>query len=235
MIRIRTSDDRGRGEHGWLSARHTFSFGDYYDPANIRFRSMRVMNEDRVAGGFGFDAHPHRDMEIITYMVSGALRHKDGIGATGHEAVLRPGEVQRISAGTGIVHSEHNASTTETAHLLQIWIMPDRKGHEPRYDQKPFPDSERRDTLRLVASPDGEGGSMPIHQDARIYASLLSAGKALLHTLEPGRGAWVQLVRGELLVNGRRLVPGDGAAIEDEAALSIEAASDSEFLLFDLA
>lgn len=234
MIRIRKSEDRGRGEHGWLSARHTFSFASYYDPANIRFRSMRVMNEDRVAGGYGFDAHPHNDMEIITYMVSGALAHKDGIGAGGHEAVLKPGEVQRISAGTGIVHSEHNASKLEPAHLLQIWIIPDRKGHEPRYDQKPFPDSERRDALRLVASPDGSAGSMPIHQDARIYASLLSAGKTLSHTLERGRGVWVQVVRGGLDVNGVALAAGDGAAIENEEAVKIAATTDSEFLLFDL-
>jgi len=234
MIRIRKSEDRGRGEHGWLSARHTFSFASYYDPANIRFRSMRVMNEDRVAGGHGFDAHPHNDMEIITYMVSGALAHKDGIGEGGHAAVLKPGEVQRISAGTGIVHSEHNASKLEPAHLLQIWIIPDRKGHEPRYDQKPFPDSERRDALRLVASPDGSAGSMPIHQDARIYASLLSTGKTLNYTLERGRGVWVQVVRGGLDVNGASLAAGDGAAIENEEAVKIAATSDSEFLLFDL-
>ncbi len=235
MIRIRKSEDRGRGEHGWLSARHSFSFAGYYDPAHIRFRSMRVMNEDRVAGGYGFDSHPHNDMEIITYMVSGALAHKDGIGAGGHAAVLKPGEVQRISAGTGIVHSEHNASKTDPAHLLQIWIIPDRKGHEPRYDQKPFPEPERRDALRLVASPDGAAGSMPIYQDARIYASLLTAGKTLRHTLDAGRGAWVQVVRGGLDVNGVSLSPGDGAAIENEDAVTIAAAQDSEFLLFDLA
>ena len=235
MIRIRKSDDRGKGEHGWLIARHTFSFGDYYDPSNIRFRSMRVMNEDRVAGGRGFDTHPHNDMEIITYMVSGALAHKDGIGAGGHAAVLKPGEVQRISAGTGIAHSEHNASKTEAAHLLQIWIIPDRKGHEPRYDQKPFAESERRDALKLVASPDGKAGSMPIHQDARIYASLLSAGKSLEHATTADRGVWVQLVRGELAVNDVTLSPGDGAAIEKETAVRITASRDSEFLLFDLA
>lgn len=234
MIRIRKSEDRGRGEHGWLSARHTFSFADYRDPAHMHFRSMRVMNEDRVAPGFGFDAHPHNDMEIITYMVSGALRHGDRIGS-GHSAILRPGEVQRISAGTGIVHSEHNASETEPAHLLQIWIFPDRKGHTPRYDQKPFPESERRDALRLVASPDGADGSMAIHQDARIYASLLSAGRSLSHTLESKRGAWVQVVRGGLEVNGVALAAGDGAAIENEDAVKIAATSDSEFLLFDLA
>jgi len=193
------------------------------------------MNEDRVAGGYGFDSHPHNDMEIITYMVSGALAHKDGIGAGGHAAVLKPGEVQRISAGTGIVHSEHNASKTDPAHLLQIWIIPDRKGHEPRYDQKPFPEPERRDALRLVASPDGAAGSMPIYQDARIYASLLTAGKTLRHTLDAGRGAWVQVVRGGLDVNGVSLSPGDGAAIENEDAVTIAAAQDSEFLLFDLA
>lgn len=234
MIRIRRSDDRGRGEHGRLSARHTFSFASYYDPANIRFRSMRVMNEDRIAGGHGFDSHPHNDMEIITYMVSGALAHKDGIGQSGHAEVLHPGEVQRISAGTGIVHSEHNASPTEPAHLLQIWIIPDRKGYEPRYDQRPFPESERRDALRLVASPDGTDGSMPIHQDARIYASLLSAGRSVSHTLESGRGAWVQVVRGELDVNGQQLAAGDGAAVENEPSLAIRASQDSEFLLFDL-
>lgn len=234
MIRIRKSEDRGRGEHGWLSARHTFSFADYRDPAHMHFRAMRVMNEDRVAGGFGFDAHPHNDMEIITYMVSGALRHGDRIGA-GHTAILRPGEVQRISAGTGIVHSEHNASDTEPAHLLQIWIFPDRKGHTPRYDQKPFAESERRDALRLVASPDGADGSLAIHQDARIYASLPSAGSTISHALAPGRGAWVQVVRGEIAVNGHALRPGDGAAVEDEPAVTINATEDSELLLFDLA
>ncbi len=234
MIRVRKSDERGKGEHGWLTARHTFSFGDYHDPAHTRFRSMRVMNEDRVAGGRGFDAHPHRDMEIITYMVSGALAHKDAIGDGGHAAVLRPGEVQRISAGTGIVHSEHNASGTETAHLLQIWIMPDRKGYEPRYEQKPFADGARRDVLRLVASPDGAAGSMPIHQDARIYASLLTAGKSVSHVIETGRGVWVQIVRGGLEVNGSALGAGDGAAIEDEASITIRASSDSELLVFDL-
>jgi redox-sensitive bicupin YhaK (pirin superfamily) len=234
MIRIRKSEDRGRGEHGWLSARHTFSFADYYDPANIRFRSMRVMNEDRVAGGYGFDAHPHNDMEIITYMVSGALRHGDAIG-DGHTAILKPGEVQRISAGTGIVHSEHNASETEAAHLLQIWIMPDRKGHEPRYDQTLFPDAERRDALRLVASPDGADGSLAINQDARVYASLLGAGKSVEHAIGAKRGAWVQLIRGEINVNGTALKPGDGAAIESEPSITITATQDSEFLLFDLA
>ncbi|MBX3407278.1 MAG: pirin family protein [Phycisphaeraceae bacterium] len=234
MIRIRKSEDRGRGEHGWLSARHTFSFADYRDPAHMHFRAMRVMNEDRVAGGFGFDAHPHNDMEIITYMVSGALRHSDRIGS-GHTAILRPGEVQRISAGTGIVHSEHNASGTEPAHLLQIWIFPDRKGHTPRYDQKPFAESERRDALRLVASPDGADGSLAIHQDARIYASLPSAGSTISHALAPGRGAWVQVVRGEIAVNGHTLRPGDGAAVEGEPAVTINAVEDSELLLFDLA
>lgn len=234
MIRIRKSEDRGRGEHGWLSARHTFSFADYRDPAHMHFRAMRVMNEDSVAPGRGFDAHPHNDMEIITYMVSGALRHGDRIGA-GHTAVLRPGEVQRISAGTGIVHSEHNASDTEPAHLLQIWIFPDRKGHEPRYDQKAFPADERRDALRLVVSPDGADGSLAIHQDARIYASLPSAGSTISHALAPGRGAWVQVVRGEVGVNGQTLRAGDGAAIEDEALVRIDAKQDSELLLFDLA
>jgi redox-sensitive bicupin YhaK (pirin superfamily) len=239
MITVRKSDARGHFDFGWLDTYHTFSFGQYSDPKHVHFRSLRVINEDRVAGGQGFDAHPHRDMEIITYIVSGALRHGDDIGVDGgeggHSQVIKPGEVQRLSAGTGIVHSEKNASATEPVHLLQIWIMPDRRGHKPGYDQREYPAAERRNRLRLVASPDGADGSIPINQDARMYVLTLESGKAVSHPLDAKRGAWVQVIKGSVKVNDTALTAGDGAAIENEAAVNLAATQDAELILFDLA
>jgi redox-sensitive bicupin YhaK (pirin superfamily) len=238
MIRVRKSEDRGHNRFGWLDTYHTFSFGEYRDPAHMGFRSLRVINEDLVAPGQGFGAHPHRDMEIITYVVEGALKHEDNISSPdspGHSLVLRPGEVQRISAGTGIEHSEVNPSKTEPVHLLQIWIIPDRRGHTPGYDQREFPVAERKDRLRLVASAGGRDGSIPINQDADLYAGTLGAGVKVEHALRDGRGAWVQVVEGELEVNGEKLVGGDGAAVEGEAALRLHATAPAEVLVFDLA
>ncbi len=237
MITVRKSSDRGRFDFGWLDTRHTFSFGQYHDPAHMGFRSLRVINEDYVAPGRGFDPHPHRDMEIISYVVQGALRHGDNISSPdspGHSLTLRPGEVQRITAGRGIVHSEVNPSDKEPVHLLQIWILPDRRGHTPGYDQREFPIAERTDTLRLVASPDGRAGSIPINQDADLYASVLSPGAAVSHTIRPERGAWVQVVKGDVSVNGVALGDGDGAAVEDENSLTLNSKGGAEFLLFDL-
>lgn len=240
MITVRKSSDRGRFDFGWLDTRHTFSFGGYHDPAHMGFRSLRVINEDFIAPGRGFDPHPHRDMEIISYVVEGALRHRDNISATdapdspGHTLTLRPGEVQRLSAGRGIVHSEFNPSSAEPVHLLQIWILPDRAGHKPGYDQREFPIAERTDTLRLVASSTGRDGSIPINQDADLYASVLSPGAAVRHGLRPGRAAWVQVVKGGVDANGVALVAGDGAAVEDENSLTLRSKGGAEILLFDL-
>lgn len=236
MIRIRCSDERGHFDFGWLKTYHTFSFGQYHDPKHVHFRSLRVINEDWVAPGQGFDPHPHRDMEIITYIVEGALKHGDDIGpgGKGNAQVIRPGEVQRLSAGTGIVHSEHNASATEPVHLLQIWIMPDRRGHTPGYDQKMFAPAERHNRLRLVASPDGADGSLKINQDARMYAANLDSGAALSHQLAEGRAAWVQVVDGEVTVNGETLHPGDAAAVEKEPAITLSASRAAELIVFDL-
>lgn len=237
MIRVRKSEDRGRFDFGWLDTRHSFSFGQYHDPRHMGFRSLRVINEDFIAAGQGFDAHPHRDMEIISYVVEGALKHEDNISAPdaeGHSLTLRPGEVQRISAGTGIVHSEFNPSDKDRTHLIQIWIMPDRRGHTPGYDQREFPLADRRNRLRLVASKTGQDGSIPINQDAYLYASVLDKGGAVEHALGPGRGAWVQVVKGGVSVNGTALGPGDAAAVENEDRLAMTSAGGAEFLLFDL-
>ncbi len=232
MINIRRSNERGGGDYGWLNTRHTFSFDQYHDPRFMGFRSLRVINEDRVAPGGGFPTHPHRDMEIITYVLEGALEHKDSLG-TG--SVIRPGDGQRMSAGKGIRHSEMNHSDKEPVHLLQIWIMPDRQGYEPSYEQKAFPESEKHGRLRLIASPDGKDGSVSIHQDARLYVSLLSPDQSVTHDLAKGRYAWLQLAKGALELNGKSLVQGDGAAISDERTLDIKATEDVEVLLFDLA
>ncbi len=234
MITIRKADERGRFDHGWLDTRHTFSFADYHDEAHMGFRTLRVINEDRVTPGEGFPAHGHRDMEIISYVLEGALAHRD---STGGEGVLRPGEVQRMSAGTGVTHSEFNGSRSEPVHFLQIWILPDRPGHRPGYEQKLFPEAERQGKLRLVASPDAAGGSLAIHQDARVYATILGKGEPVRHALAPGRHAWVQVARGEVTVNGRILEAGDGAALSDEAAVKLAGAGagEAEVLLFDLA
>jgi redox-sensitive bicupin YhaK (pirin superfamily) len=234
MITIRKADERGHFDHGWLDTRHTFSFADYHDEAHVGFRALRVVNEDRVAPGEGFPTHGHRDMEILSYVLEGALAHRD---STGGEGVLRPGEVQRMSAGTGVRHSEFNGSRTEPVHFLQIWILPDRPGHRPSYEQKLFPEAERNGKLRLVASPDAAEGSLTIHQDARVYATILGKGEAVRHALAPGRHAWVQVARGELTVNGRALRAGDGAALSGEDEIAVEGAGPSggEALVFELA
>jgi redox-sensitive bicupin YhaK (pirin superfamily) len=233
MIAVRRAAERGTANFGWLDSRHTFSFGHYYDPDHMGFGALRVINEDRVEPGRGFDTHGHQDMEIISYVLEGALAHRDSIG-TG--SVIRPGDVQIMSAGTGIRHSEFNHSKKEPVHFLQIWVLPDRKGLAPRYDQKSFEASERRDRLRLVGSPDGRDGSLLIHQDTDIYDALLTRDHAVTHALKPGRKSWVQVVGGAVEVNGNPAVAGDGVAVEDEAVVSIAArADDSEVLLFDLA
>ncbi len=232
MINIRRSEERGGGNHGWLKTHHTFSFDQFYDPRWMGFRSLRVINEDWVAAGHGFPAHPHRDLEIITYLLEGAIEHKDSLG-TG--SIIRPGDGQRMSAGRGIRHSEMNPSPAEAAHLLQIWIMPDKSGHEPSYEQKAFPEEEKRGKLRLIASPDGKDGSVTIHQDAMLYVSLLARGQEVTHELAQGRHAWLQIAKGTIELNGKKLEQGDGAAISEEKALSIKGAEDAEVLLFDLA
>jgi len=232
MIVRRPANERGRTKIGWLDSSHSFSFGDYYDPTHVDFRSLRVLNDDRVAAGQGFGMHPHRDMEIITYMLSGALEHKDSLG-TG--SVIRPGEVQRMSAGTGIRHSEFNPSPTDPAHLLQIWFTPERRGLEPGYEQKAFPEGERRNRWRLVASRDGRDGSVTIHQDAAMYVTSLDAGKTVTHELGRGRHGWLQVARGAVTLNGQLLQTGDGAAVSNESGLNVSATEAAELVLFDLA
>ena len=232
MITVRKSQDRGVGRHGWLTTHHTFSFANYYDPRQMGFRSLRVINEDTVAPGRGFGAHQHDNMEIVSIVMEGALAHRD---STGGDGVLRRGEVQRMSAGTGVVHSEFNGSEEEPVHFFQIWLMPEKRGITPGYEQKLFPDEERRGRLRLVVAPNAPDGALNIHQDARIYTTLLSDGERVEHVLEQGRGAWIQVARGSVDVNGTRLGAGDGAAIEEESSLAITASGDAELLLFDLA
>jgi redox-sensitive bicupin YhaK (pirin superfamily) len=231
MITIRRSQERGHADHGWLNTYHTFSFAQYYDPRHMGFRNLRVINEDRVKPGVGFPTHPHRDMEIISYVLEGALAHRDNMG-TG--SVIRPGDVQRMSAGTGITHSEFNQSKSDPLHFFQIWILPEREGMTPGYEQKFFPDEEKRGTLRLIASPDGSDGSVTIHQDAKLYATLLDPGEEIVHSLSPGRYAWVQVARGKVLVNGHLLEAGDGAAVSNEELLRLTANDASELLLFEL-
>ncbi len=232
MINLRRAAERGIANFGWLDSRHTFSFGDYHDPKQMGFGPLRVINEDRVSPGQGFGTHGHRDMEIISYVLEGALEHKDSIG-TG--SVIRPGDVQVMSAGTGIRHSEFNHSKTEPVHFLQIWVVPDREGIAPRYEQKTFPDTAKRNQLRLVGSTDGRDGSVVIHQDVMIFAALLDAGQEVTHSLTTGRKGWLQVVRGAAVLNGQNLDAGDGAAIEREAVLNVKAKVDAtEILLFDL-
>ena len=234
MIKIRPSAARGHANHGWLDTYYSFSFSNYYDPKHMGFRDLRVINEDRVSAGRGFGSHPHRDMEIITYIIEGELSHRD---STGTEATIRQNDVQRMSAGTGVTHSEYNNSANPV-HLLQIWIMPEADGLQPSYEDRTFPREEKQDHLRLIASRDGRDGSTRINQDASVYASLLDSGKSLELDLKAGRHAWVQLVSGELEVNGTRLVKGDGAAISDESKLALASVGGNgaaEFLLFDLA
>jgi quercetin 2,3-dioxygenase len=232
MLTIRRSEERGGGDHGWLNTCHTFSFSDYWDEKWMGFRSLRVINEDWVAPNSGFPTHPHRDMEIITYVLAGRLEHKDSLG-TG--SVILPGDGQRMTAGRGIRHSEFNPSMSEKVHLLQIWILPDRAGHEPGYEQKSFPESEKRGRLRLIASKDGSDGSVKINQDAQLFATLLAPGEEVRHLLGAKRYAWVQVAKGEVNLNGQMLEQGDGAAVSDEKELTIKATKDAEVLLFDLA
>jgi redox-sensitive bicupin YhaK (pirin superfamily) len=230
MMYVRKAEERGHFNFGWLDTYHTFSFDQYYDPNVMGFRSLRVINEDRVQGGGGFPTHPHRDMEIITYVLEGALRHQDSMG---NGSVIVPGEVQRMSAGTGITHSERNASETEPVHLLQIWIRPQQRGLTPSYEQKMFPAKEKLGRLRLIASPDGRDGAVVIHQDAEIYAAILN-GEEILFPLRPERSAWVQVARGTVAVNGHELGPGDGAALAEQDLVRIGPGREAEILLFDL-
>ena len=232
MITVRPSAERGLARHGWLESRHTFSFSDYDDPAHMGFRTLRVINEDRVQPGEGFGSHPHRDMEILTYVIEGALAHRDSTGASG---VIRPGDVQRMSAGTGIVHSEFNASREEPVHFLQIWIIPDRTGIEPGYEQRAFPQADRTGRLRLLAAPGGRDGALVLHQDANVWGGVLPAGTRVAHGLGSGRHAWLQVVKGKLALNGVPLAAGDGAAASGEERIVLEAGEDAEVLLFDLA
>jgi len=232
MITIRRSSERGGGDHGWLKTRHTFSFNDYWDDKWMGFRSLRVINEDFVGPNSGFPTHPHRDMEIITYILSGELEHKDSLG-TG--SVIRPGDGQRMTAGRGIRHSEANPSATEPAHLLQIWITPEKQGLEPSYEQKSFPEAEKRGKFRLIASKDGADGSVKINQDAKLFVSLLAPGEETTHSLGGKRHAWLQVAKGEVELNGQKLAQGDGAAVSEEQKLIVKGAKDAEVLLFDLA
>jgi redox-sensitive bicupin YhaK (pirin superfamily) len=231
MIAFRDRMARGQSRTGWLDSRHTFSFAHYYEPEQMGFRSLRVINEDRVIPGAGFPRHGHRDMEIISYVLEGALEHKDSLG---NGTVIRPGEVQRMSAGTGIEHSEFNPSKTEPSHFLQIWIIPDQTGLPPSYEQKAFPIDERRGRLKLVAAPDSRGGAVRVHQDACLFIANLESGGRVTHDIARGRGLWLQVARGIVSGNGMELREGDGAALEDEPTLAIEAETDAEILLFDL-
>ncbi len=231
MIRLRKALDRGHADHGWLNTYHTFSFADYHDPAQMGFRSLRVINEDRVAPGMGFGTHGHRDMEIISYVLEGALQHKDSMG---NGSVLHPGEFQRISAGTGVRHSEFNPSATEPVHFYQIWLLPERVGIEPSYEQKLFADDEKRGRLRLVASPDGAQGSLTIHQDARVYLATLDAGASVTHPAA-SRHLWLQVMRGKVEAGGQSAQAGDGISVSDEPRLSITAERPAEVMMFDLA
>lgn len=230
-LTVRKSEERGRANFGWLDSKHSFSFGHNHDPRHMGFGPLRVINDDRVAPGGGFPAHPHSDMEIISYVLEGGLEHKDSIG-TG--SVIRPGDVQRMSAGSGIRHSEFNASKTEPVHFLQIWIIPDRKGLAPGYEQKAFTDAEKRGQLRLIGSRDGRDGSVTIHQDVDLYATLLAKSDTVDHVIAPGRGGWVQVARGSVRLNGEELNEGDGVAVSVSGALSIEGRDDAEVLLFDM-
>jgi redox-sensitive bicupin YhaK (pirin superfamily) len=232
MLQVRRSADRGHFNHGWLDTYHTFSFADYHDPAHMGFRALRVINEDRVAPGQGFGMHGHRDMEIVTIVHEGALEHRDSLG---NGEVLRPGEFQRMSAGTGIRHSEFNPSAAEPVHLYQIWLLPERAGLAPSYEQKPIPPSGEPGRLRLVAAPGGAGGALTIHQDARVYLGPVNPGDAVTHPIAAGRHAWLQVLRGDVTVNGVALTAGDGVAVSDERELRVAATRPAEVLLFDLA
>jgi quercetin 2,3-dioxygenase len=231
MLQVRRSAERGFFDHGWLKSYHTFSFADYFDPAWIDYGPLRVINDDRVAPGQGFGKHGHRDMEILTYLLAGALEHKDSMG---NGSVIRPGDVQRMSAGTGVTHSEFNPSASEEVHLLQIWIHPDTAHLAPGYEQKHFTAAERRGRLRLIAAPDGAEGALHIHQDVRVFAGLFTGAESAAHELAAGRRAWLQVARGSLAVNDERLGPGDGARLAGPARLALAGGADAEVLLFDL-
>jgi len=231
MITIRKSADRGHFNHGWLDTHFTFSFADYFDSKHVQFRTLRVLNDDRVAPGAGFPEHPHRDMEIVTYVLEGGLAHRDSMG---NGSVVRPGDVQYMSAGSGVTHSEFNPSETEPLHLLQIWMFPEAKGMPPAYDQKTFTEAEKRGKLRLVVSPDGRRGSVKIRQDNELYATLLAPGDVVKHELQPERHAYVQVARGSVTLNGKALDEGDGAAVSAEKSLELTGVKDAEVLLFDL-
>jgi redox-sensitive bicupin YhaK (pirin superfamily) len=232
MITVRRSSERGHADHGWLDSRHTFSFADYYDPGHMGFRALRVINEDRVQPGRGFGLHSHENMEIVSYVLEGALEHRDSLG---NGAVLRPGEVQRMSAGTGVTHSEFNASKSEIVHFLQIWILPERRGISPSYEQKDFPGEARRNELLLVASRDGRLGSVTVHQDVNLYLARLDAGNRIPFEISPSRSAWVQVTRGSVALGEQKLAAGDGASLSGEKAVLLTAAEDAEVLAFDLA
>ena len=232
MIAVRKSEDRGHAQHGWLDSRFTFSFAEYHDPTHMGFRALRVINDDHIEAGQGFPTHGHQDMEIITYVLEGAVAHKD---STGTSATVRPGEVQRMSAGTGVRHSEFNPSRTEALHLLQIWIIPEKRGLPPSYEQKAFPDEQLRGKLRLVAHHDGQDGAVRINQDAALYATRLAEGESVAHDLAKGRHAWIHVARGQVRLNGLELKAGDGAAVSDEPKLTLEGRESAEVLVFDLA
>lgn len=233
MITIRPSSDRGKANFGWLDSRHTFSFGNYYDPAHMGFGTLRVINEDKVAPAQGFSTHGHRDMEIISYVLDGGLAHKDSIG---NGSVIRPGDVQRMSAGTGILHSEYNASDTDPVHFLQIWVLPEANGIDPGYEQTYFAPEDKQGRLRLVGSRDGRAGSVTIHQDLDLYATILNPQQSVTHSLKTGRLAWVHVAKGAVNLNGHDLTAGDGAAISEEATFTLTGMSDeTEVLLFDMA
>ena len=232
MIQVRKANERGHAQHGWLDSYHSFSFADYYDPRHMGFRSLRVINEDRVAPGRGFPTHPHRDMESVSNVLDGSLSHEDSMG-TG--SVIKPGDVQRMSAGTGVLHSEFNGSNEDQVHFLQIWLLPERRNLPPGYEQKTFTDAEKRGTLRLVASRDGRDGSVTVHQDVALYAGLFDAGEKAEHALAPGRHAWVHVARGSARVNGLELGAGDAAQLSEEERVVLEGVTGGEVLVFDLA
>ncbi len=232
MMTIRKAEERGHANHGWLDSHHTFSFADYHDPRHMGFRALRVVNDDRVAAGKGFGQHPHRDMEILSYVLEGSLEHKDSL-ETG--SVIHPDDLQRMSAGTGVVHSEFNASRTDPVHFLQIWLVPEKRGIAPGYEQKTFPKEEKRGRFKLIASPDGRDGSVTVHTDAVLFAGVFDEGQTGKVTVQPGRHAWVHVARGEARVNGKDLGEGDSAGISDEREIRVEGVHDAEILVFDLA
>jgi redox-sensitive bicupin YhaK (pirin superfamily) len=232
MIHVRKAAERGHADLGWLNTYYTFSFADYYDARHMGFRTLRVMNEDRVQPGQGFGMHGHRDMEIVTYVLSGSLQHKDSMG---NGSVIQAGELQRMTAGTGVRHSEFNDSPAEAVHLYQIWLLPERNGLKPEYEQRRFSEADKQGRFCLVASPEGEDGSLKIHQDARIYLANLEAGTVLSHSMQPGRYAWLQILRGKVALNGHTLSAGDGVAVSEERGLEVAGREDSELMLFDLA